>query len=597
MKKTHQPAMFTIFLVALTGCGGGNNSSSPTVTIAPEVFTGVFTDSPVNNLSFRTTTQSGRTNTAGEFQYQAGETVEFSIGGIILGAAPASAELSPLNLAGVTTLNEAVANSTEHEVINRILFLQSLDRDQNPDNGIDLEGLDAALTSETLDFSDPEFLQGRYLQIINNNNGYFQSQRNALNHLLETLQQTVTVELPIRDSIDTDGDGEFDQIIELRYNQQGQLIERVVTDVNSNTSTTLQEIEYDDNGNPIRIVTGSNIETIEYHPLFGVISSTTTFEDAILFSNNRTFDAIGNIITLSNIVNFQNFPELQTELTGFNLVTGELPPTASFAVFASTVALNLTDRLTELELSDVLQATGPPEGIRGITPIDYSSFIAELRPPNTSTTINNTFNEQGHLSQSILTTTIGESSFASTSNFTYENGQPAAIGTTINLPSSPPETALTILTEIDFQYNSEGTFLGCEQSINQSPSVNDPGFFAITNPSSSLPGTSISADMINAFITCSELVEYDEQGRVTKIEQPTRGGFFPSLTKLFEYSGNEVTRTTLTIASDPIREEVRSFEYSTTGKLIEASITNDGELSFARRLEYASFVLDQLPQQ
>ena len=75
----------------------------------------------MNNLAFKTATQSGLTNTPGEFQYQTGETVEFSVGGITLGSAFASIELSPLNLTGVTTLNEARGNSAEDELVNREL--------------------------------------------------------------------------------------------------------------------------------------------------------------------------------------------------------------------------------------------------------------------------------------------------------------------------------------------------------------------------------------------------------------------------------------------------------------------------------------------
>lgn len=596
MKTNLLLASIPAFIVALSGCGGGNSNSSPatapTAAIVPEVFTGVFTDSPVNNLSFRTTTQSGRTNTAGEFQYQADETVEFFIGGIILGSAPASAELSPLNFAGVTTLNEAMANSIEHEVINRILFLQSLDRDQNPDNGIDLEGLNEALASETLDFSDPEFSQGKYRQIVNNNNGYFQSPRNALNHLLETLQQTVTVELPTRDSIDTNGDGVFNQVITLSYNQQGQLTERVATDVSSGVSQTLEEIEYDDNGNPIRIVTGSNIETITYHPLFGVTSSTTTFEDAVLFSNSSTFDAIGNIITLSNIVNFDNFPALPSvfsKFAEFPLATGELPRSMFFG--ATLTPQNFLEEQLVVPLDPAARGINPFNFLEPVDDIDLSSIAASY-PPNVTTVINNTFNEQGHLTQSILMWMSGEFSNTSTSNFVYENDRPVSISIT-NEPFS--SVSGSSLIETDFEYNPEGVLTGCERSTNGNPLPNDSAFFPLTDPISSISGTNIEADMINSFISCSESVEYDEQGRVKKIEQQPGRFFSRSITKVFEYTGAEVTRTTQTIASAPALEEVRSFAYSSTGQLVEATITINGELSFARRLEYTRATLDQLP--
>ena len=118
----------------------------------------------------------------------------------------------------MTTLNDALPSSTEKVVINRILLLQSLNRNQNPNNNIDLEDLDAALASNALSFSEPELLQRRYSHFVNNN-GYFQTQRNTFNHRLETLRQTIAVELPRKESIDADGDGLFDQMIELSCKQ------------------------------------------------------------------------------------------------------------------------------------------------------------------------------------------------------------------------------------------------------------------------------------------------------------------------------------------------------------------------------------------
>ena len=60
-----------------------NPSSSP----QGKVLQGAFQDSPVQGLEYRTPTLSGPTGPKGEFEYRAGETVTFSIGGLVIGAA------------------------------------------------------------------------------------------------------------------------------------------------------------------------------------------------------------------------------------------------------------------------------------------------------------------------------------------------------------------------------------------------------------------------------------------------------------------------------------------------------------------------------
>ena len=64
-------ALILSSVVLLANCGGGGSDS-------PSTLTGVFIDSPVINIGYRTATQNGDTNSRGEFKYLAGETVEIS---------------------------------------------------------------------------------------------------------------------------------------------------------------------------------------------------------------------------------------------------------------------------------------------------------------------------------------------------------------------------------------------------------------------------------------------------------------------------------------------------------------------------------------
>lgn len=131
--------MKSSFLVAslyagLVACSGG--SSSPGNINQ----TGVFLDSPVINIGYRTETLDGVTNSLGEYEYIEGETVTFFIGDLELPPVAATGTVTPLNLAGRD-------DTSDPTVVNIIRLLQTLDEDGNPDNGITIT--DAAKTVAT----------------------------------------------------------------------------------------------------------------------------------------------------------------------------------------------------------------------------------------------------------------------------------------------------------------------------------------------------------------------------------------------------------------------------------------------------------------
>jgi hypothetical protein len=97
----------------------------------PSTQTGVLVDSAVSGIRYETETQSGYTGAGGSFQYRAGETIEFSIGDITFPRVPVSRTLTPLELGSTDLVNEQTA-------INIARFLQSVDEDQDPSNGISI---------------------------------------------------------------------------------------------------------------------------------------------------------------------------------------------------------------------------------------------------------------------------------------------------------------------------------------------------------------------------------------------------------------------------------------------------------------------------
>jgi hypothetical protein len=118
----------------------------------------------IEGIAFSTASESGTTNTQGQFTYRAGEIVEFRLGGIRLGAVSAADELTVFDLAqtpvitGTHSLLEAVStpiirsSGTDatlpppaarwrpfHLVMNRLFLLHNLDRDQDPANGVQID--------------------------------------------------------------------------------------------------------------------------------------------------------------------------------------------------------------------------------------------------------------------------------------------------------------------------------------------------------------------------------------------------------------------------------------------------------------------------
>lgn len=135
-------------LVLISACGGSSGGGSNN---SEAELTGRFIDSAVSGLTYRTETRSGTTNTNGEFNYLAGETIVFGLGDLEFPAVTAAQILTPLELAGVTDINDT-------GVVNMARLLQTLDQDCDPSNGISIGGeVLLATAGMSLDFESPDF--------------------------------------------------------------------------------------------------------------------------------------------------------------------------------------------------------------------------------------------------------------------------------------------------------------------------------------------------------------------------------------------------------------------------------------------------------
>lgn len=149
MKNIVWNLLFGWCFLVLSACGGGGDSggsggSGGGGVPAPSI--GVFLDSAVENVHYRTATQSGYTNALGQFKYAAGETVTFSIGGIDLPPVTAGSQITPVDLAKTTT-------NPSNALTNLLVLLQSLDTDSDPTNGIKLNDASKSIPASTLDLT------------------------------------------------------------------------------------------------------------------------------------------------------------------------------------------------------------------------------------------------------------------------------------------------------------------------------------------------------------------------------------------------------------------------------------------------------------
>ena len=139
------------------GCdtGGGHGA-----LVTPEnAGQGRFLDGPVEGLQYRSTSWTGITETNGTFLYQTGETVTFFIGNVTLGTTAAKKIITPLDLVF------GAVNTADPVVINISQFLQSLDLDGDPSNGILITSdMQKILQEFVIDFTDPDFEDNPYVQ-------------------------------------------------------------------------------------------------------------------------------------------------------------------------------------------------------------------------------------------------------------------------------------------------------------------------------------------------------------------------------------------------------------------------------------------------
>lgn len=113
---------------SLDGLRGGDSTPTNTNTNTnTNLRSGILKDAPVGGVSYSTTSgKTGTTDASGTYQFNAGDSVTFTLGGLTLGTAPATGIVTPTELAG----------GDNNKLLNLLVILQSLDSDGDRTNGI-----------------------------------------------------------------------------------------------------------------------------------------------------------------------------------------------------------------------------------------------------------------------------------------------------------------------------------------------------------------------------------------------------------------------------------------------------------------------------
>lgn len=128
-------ALLNIFLfttLVTWGCGDGDDGAGVGGGTPTPGTTGQFLDSAVEGLTYSFGTESRETDAQGNFTYEKGSSVEFSIGGIVIGSGSAFPKMTPVDLVALAT------SELDDTVTNIARFIQTIDDDDDLGNGIEI---------------------------------------------------------------------------------------------------------------------------------------------------------------------------------------------------------------------------------------------------------------------------------------------------------------------------------------------------------------------------------------------------------------------------------------------------------------------------
>ena len=168
-------------LTMLIACGGSEENTTPNTTSqlanTSKLIDGNFRDREVVGLEYSSGSLKNKlTNQNGSYTCERGKNITFSVGNVVLGSAPCSELLTPIELVE----NADIDNKN---VINIVKFLSLVDNDNNPENGIKITTNTQTLAKEwSLNFSSDNFDTSDEILIIKTDI----NENSNINHTLPT---------------------------------------------------------------------------------------------------------------------------------------------------------------------------------------------------------------------------------------------------------------------------------------------------------------------------------------------------------------------------------------------------------------------------
>ncbi|GIU05598.1 MULTISPECIES: immunoglobulin-like domain-containing protein [unclassified Shewanella] len=332
---------YTLTYDAKDAAGNAAQSVQRTIIVTP--ITGQLSDILVSGLAYTTATQSGVTDKEGNFLYQEGEDIQFSLGDTLIGdAATAKKSLSLMDLLPNATLYTTYGQLKNldklpeyhpdvvsfYRLNNTLTLLHSVDADSNPDNGIDIPaGLLSMFTGVEVDlqrhfyylagkrrrFGEGDKQLKRILQpaaaqglldkgdIVGH--GIALDSYYRLNNISHNLQ------IQTGSRVDIDADGNIDGVNEEYYSELGDRTRSVEDNDNDGVTDYIANYGFDKSGRRVSYSFDNNGDgAVERHGyyLYDTNGNQIMFEsdsdaDGVIDSRfTEEYDAFGNTIGYSH---------------------------------------------------------------------------------------------------------------------------------------------------------------------------------------------------------------------------------------------------------------------------------------------------------
>lgn len=172
----------TLFFI---GCGGSSDSNGNETSSALK--TGYLIDSYVEGVDYYINgNYSGITDNRGSFNYTLTSVITFKIGSVEIGYVSSVASDNHVSVQDICNVRRDVADN--QQVINIATFLQSLDEDDNPGNGIKISSEIKEKFKKNIKLKDLDYSEIK--AIISNAGKNVRSKSSVISHLEETMESS-----------------------------------------------------------------------------------------------------------------------------------------------------------------------------------------------------------------------------------------------------------------------------------------------------------------------------------------------------------------------------------------------------------------------